>query len=62
MIAKSILTIHKGTMVVFLYPTPNCLKQSDLLLNIISGFKNTITLYKMIKRNMTMVNLFSIYI
>jgi len=62
MIANNILTNHNGTMVVFLYPTPNCLKQSDLLLNIISGFKNTIILYKMTKRNMTIVNLFSIYI
>jgi len=53
---------HSGTIVVFLYPTPNCLKQSNLLLNIISGFKTTMKLYEIIKRNITMVNRFSIYI
>jgi len=53
---------HNGIIVVFLYPTPNCLKESDLLLNIISGFKTTIKLYEIIKRNITMINLFSIYI
>jgi len=60
--ANNILTNHKGTIVVFLYPTPNCLKQSYLLLNIISGCKYTTILYAMIKTTRTMVNLFNIYI
>jgi hypothetical protein len=46
MIASNILINHNGKIVVFLYPTPNCLKQSFFSSYINDGLHFTIRAYK----------------
>jgi hypothetical protein len=56
MIANNILVNHNGNTVVFLYPTPNSLKLSDLFSNIISGFINATSEYNTIYTKIIAIN------